>query len=94
MNLHSNLQLRANMCQAAMKNKETRDFALDQGPVSRMITRYAIVEDLYLSEKSPKLRATKAELKAGIIQLYAKVLIFQADVMKYLNQNKGGILSD
>ena len=75
-----------------MKNKETRDFALDQEPVSRMITRYAIVEELYLSAKSPKMRATKTELKACIIQLYAKVLIFQAGVMKYLNQNKGGIL--
>jgi hypothetical protein len=77
-----------------MKNKETRDFALDQEPLSRIITRYAIVEDLYLSDKSPKMRATKTELKTGIIQLYTKVLIFQADVMKYLNQNKGGILSD
>jgi hypothetical protein len=81
------------MCQAAMKNKETRDFALDQEPVSRIITRYAIVEALYLSEKSPKMGATKTELKTGIIQLYSKVLIFQADVMKYLNQTKGSIHS-
>ncbi len=74
-----------------MKIKERRDFALDQEPVSRIITRHAIVEALYLSGKSPKMRATKTELKTGIIQLYAKVLIFQADVMKYLNQTKGGM---
>lgn len=77
-----------------MKSKETRDFALDQEPISRIITRYAIVEDLYLSENSPKLRATKTELKSGIIQLYTTVLTFQAEVIKYLNQNKGGMFSN
>ena len=76
-----------------MKNKETRDFALDQEPVARLITRYTLVEELYLSDQSPRLRATKIELKNAIVQLYAKVLSFQAGVMKYLGQNKGGILS-
>jgi hypothetical protein len=76
-----------------MKNKETRDFALDQEPVARLITRYALVEELYLSDQSSGLHATKTELKNAIVQLYAKVLTFQAGVMKYLEQNKGGILS-
>lgn len=75
-----------------MKNKETRDLALDQEPITRLITRYAIVEKLYLSDSSEMMN-TKSELKDAIVRLYAKVLIFQAAVMKYLKQNKGGMFS-
>lgn len=55
--------------------------------VSRLITRYAILEDLYLKRKSP----SHDQLKDMIVRLYAEILTFLTRAKKYLQSPaKGG----
>jgi hypothetical protein len=47
--------------------------------ISHLISRYAIFEDLYMQRDT----ATRGELEAMLISLYAEVLAFLAKAKKY-----------
>ncbi len=57
--------------------------------VSRLITRYAILEDLHLQRKS----STRDQLEDMIVCLYAEILTFLAKARKYLQSSAKGQFS-
>lgn len=50
--------------------------------VARLVTRYAIFEELYLQEPSK----TTALLAQALVKLYAQILTFLAKAVKYFTQ--------
>ena len=54
--------------------------------VSRLITRYAILEELYLPRNSP----ARNQLEDTIVRLYAEILTFLAKARKYLQSSAKG----
>ncbi len=57
--------------------------------VSHLITRYAILEDLYLQHRSP----ARDQLEDMIVRLYAEILTFLAKARKYLQSSAKDQLS-
>ena len=54
--------------------------------VSHLITRYAILEELYLQRNS----ATRDQLEANVVRLYAEVLTYLAKARKYFQSSVKG----
>lgn len=54
--------------------------------VSGMITRYAVVESLYLLEES----SMKAQLTGGITKLYVSILRYLSGAKTYYNKSTWG----
>jgi hypothetical protein len=54
--------------------------------VSNLITRYKIVEELYLSRPSP----VRDELTKALLKLYGTVLVYLGKAGKYYKQNTPG----
>jgi hypothetical protein len=56
--------------------------------ISNLISRYAIIEDLYLRESSE----AGDLLEEAITKLYAAVLVYLAEAKRYYEQNTASIL--
>jgi hypothetical protein len=82
--------IKTDILQAATQNKEIRDLVFDLEPVAHLITRYTIVECLYLDHTPSPTDTTTDSLKSALIELYVKVLNYQIAVKKYLDQGKAG----
>lgn len=57
--------------------------------VTNVITRYAIVENLYLQQSPP----ANAKLEDAIVKLYAAVLLYLSQACRYYGRRSGGIQS-
>ncbi|KFZ11737.1 hypothetical protein V502_07439 [Pseudogymnoascus sp. VKM F-4520 (FW-2644)] len=74
--------------EAAIKNKEIRDIVLEQETIAYKITRYSIIEELYLSKSSSAQPNLQLDMREAIIELYMRIFTYQAEAYKYLQQNK------
>ena len=57
--------------------------------VSSLITRYAMVEDMYLRRSSSSL---EGQLSNALIRLYTSILVFLAKSRKFFSRKTGGQL--
>jgi type II secretory pathway predicted ATPase ExeA len=71
---------------AASNNKEIRDVVLDQETIAHAIARNAIFEKLYIEDRP--LSQTQTELREALVELYTRVLKYQAHALKYLGGSK------
>ncbi|KAE9369951.1 ankyrin [Stipitochalara longipes BDJ] len=71
---------------AASNNQVIREVALDQEIIAHLIVRYAIFEKLYIEDRP--LSQTQPELRLALVELYTRVLKYQAHALKYLGGSK------
>lgn len=89
MNPYKKLNLLIFSIKAAIKNKEIRDIVLEQETIAYKITRYSIIEELYLRKSSSAQLNLQLDMREAIIELYMRILTYQAEAYKYIQQNKG-----
>ena len=70
-----------------MRNKDIRDVVLDQESIAHLISRYSIFEKLYFSNTSSI--ETQLKLRKSLVELYVRVLKYQATALKYLESGFG-----
>lgn len=73
--------------EAATREKEIRDIVLEQETIAHLISRYAIFEMLYLDSET--LSETQNKLRESLVELYERVLKYQAEALKYLKSGIG-----
>lgn len=68
---------------------EIRDIVLEQETIAYKITRYSIIEELYLSKSSSAQPNLQLDMREAIIEFYMRIFTYQVEAYKYLQQNKG-----
>ncbi|TEY63686.1 hypothetical protein BOTCAL_0152g00030 [Botryotinia calthae] len=67
---------------------EIRDMAIDQEPIANLITRYALIENLYLNSMSGTLDEVDEAVKCKIVSLYTAVILYQMAIYNFWKQGK------
>lgn len=73
---------------AAINNRDVRDLILDQQAIAHKITRYSIFEQLYLDPSNGQHSVGHQDLRDSVIELYMRILKYQALAYKYLANGK------
>ncbi|KAF5875452.1 putative ankyrin repeat protein [Botrytis fragariae] len=66
---------------------EIRDMAIDQEPIANLITRYALIENLYLNMSGTPDEVDEA-VKSKIVSLYTAVILYQMAIYNFWKQGK------
>ncbi|TGO49213.1 hypothetical protein BCON_0217g00140 [Botryotinia convoluta] len=67
---------------------EIRDMAIDQEPIANLITRYALIEKLYLNSMSGTSDEVDEAVKSKIVSLYTAVILYQMAIYNFWKQGK------
>ncbi|KAF7932050.1 uncharacterized protein EAE97_009071 [Botrytis byssoidea] len=67
---------------------EIRDMAIDQEPIANLITWYALIENLYLTNMSGTLDEVDEAVKSKIVSLYTAVILYQMAIYNFWKQGK------
>ncbi|KAF7923808.1 uncharacterized protein EAE98_007626 [Botrytis deweyae] len=71
----------------AVVYNEIRDMAIDQEPIANLITRYALIENLYLNMSGTPDEVDEA-VKSKIVSLYTAVILYQMAIYNFWKQGK------
>ncbi|KAI9644370.1 hypothetical protein NHQ30_007727 [Ciborinia camelliae] len=72
----------------AVVYNETRDMAIDQEPIANLITRYALIEKLYIGNISGNLDEADETVRDKIVALYTAIILYQMAIYKFWKQGK------
>ncbi|KAF7881420.1 hypothetical protein EAF00_011789 [Botryotinia globosa] len=72
----------------AVVYNEIRDMAIDQEPIANLITRYALIENLYLTNMSGTPDEVDEAIKSKIVSLYTAVILYQMAIYNFWKQGK------
>ncbi|TGO07331.1 hypothetical protein BTUL_0291g00050 [Botrytis tulipae] len=72
----------------AVVYNEIRDMAIDQEPIANLITRYALIENLYLTNMSGTPDEVDEAVKSKIVSLYTAVILYQMAIYNFWKQGK------
>lgn len=82
------MQLFTDSEQRAVVYNEIRDMAIDQEPIANLITRYALIEKLYLNNMSGTPDEVDEAVKSKIVSLYTAVILYQMAIYNFWKQGK------
>ncbi|THV48288.1 hypothetical protein BGAL_0257g00050 [Botrytis galanthina] len=72
----------------AVVYNEIRDMAIDQEPIANLMTRYALIENLYLNNMSGTPDEVDEAVKSKIVSLYTAVILYQMAIYNFWKQGK------
>ncbi|KAF7870137.1 uncharacterized protein EAF02_009327 [Botrytis sinoallii] len=72
----------------AVVYNEFRDMAIDQEPIANLITRYALIENLYLNNMSGTPDEVDEAVKSKIVSLYTAVILYQMAIYNFWKQGQ------